>query len=153
MDEANRLQKSTKPHRQRGQQHDNACPPANLNSMENFRFAGEFEDRTPPLPRETYEQTSVVDHGRQSTPVSRPAASHLSTTTSVTSSDRSCTMPATSSSSATPVTIGSAPVTIQWEILIEYSSEVGASADPLLEYWGLPQPDTVINQGINSWVE
>ncbi len=78
MDEANHVSRKTTPHnRQRGQQGDNACQSANLNTMDNFRFAGESEDRPPPHPREAYVQTSIVDSRRQSTHVTRPTASHL----------------------------------------------------------------------------
>ncbi len=82
LDEANKVQRRTTPHnRQRGQQSDNTRQPANLNTMDNFCFTSESDDRPLPPPRETYKQTYVVDSGRQNTPVNRPTAGRPSTTT------------------------------------------------------------------------
>ncbi len=62
-------------------------------------------------------------------------------------------MPAANTSSATPVVSGSVPINIQRKSLIEVRSELGASAVPLQECWGLPEPNTVTNEGINSWMK
>lgn len=108
----------------------------NLNTVVPLRFAGESDNRSPPPRRDTYVQTSVVDHGRQSTPAIRPAASRPSTITPITSGGRPCTM-VTASSSATMVM--SSPAPIQRDGHVEGRLEVVTSAIPILDSWGLPQ--------------
>ncbi len=102
-----------------------------------------------PPPRDSYEQTSVVDRGRPGPPVSRQASSRSSATTT---SQASRTMPTATVNSASSVTTAKAPMTVDRQSLIEVEVFAGASAVPILESWGLPQPDTVTNEGINSWM-
>ncbi len=45
-----------------------------------------------------------------------------------------------------------ASMTVERQSLIEVEAVASASAVPILESWGLPQPDTVTNEGINSWM-
>ncbi len=50
LDDENQYRRLTPRSNSRGQQHDKNCQPANLNTMNRFRFAGESEDRPTPLP-------------------------------------------------------------------------------------------------------
>ncbi len=89
MDEANKIERRTTPRsKPRGQQCDNARQLSNFNTVVPLSFADESEDRPPPPPRDTYMQTSVVDHGRQSTQANRNAASRPSTSAPVVSGAR-----------------------------------------------------------------
>ncbi len=95
-----------------------------------------------PLSLDTYMQTSLVDHGRQSMTITRPAPSHLSTSTPL-------AMP-TASSSTSPVTSG--PPT-QRDEQAEAMSEPGACTIPIQDGWDLPQSGAITNESINSWID
>ncbi len=135
MDEANQHRRPQPYNRSRGKQNGNTRQPAKLNTLQDFRFAGESEDRPPPPPRDSYEQTSVVDHGRPGPPVSRQASSHPSATTPSQASRARVTptMPTATVSSASAVMTAQAPMTVERQSLIEVEAVAGASAVPILE--------------------
>ncbi len=55
------------------------------------------------------------------------------------------TVPTATLSSASAVMTAEAPITLERQSLIEVEAVASASAVPILESWGLPQPDTVTN--------
>ncbi len=132
----------------RGQHSRKNHQPANLNTIDSFRFAGESEDRPMPPPRDTHVQSSVVDLGRLIAPVNRQSYSCASTTTTSLTGRPRISRPALVASMATQRTL-----TVERQNIRKVMSVAGASAVPILESWGLPKPDTVINDGINSWIQ
>ncbi len=155
LDDENQYRRPTPHSNSRGQQRDNNRQPANLNTMNSF--AGESEDRPTPPPRDTHVQSSVVYRGRQSTPVNRQSYSRAATTTTpLTGHPRvPCTAPAATVSRPAPVasTVTQGTVTVERQNLTEVTAVAGASAVPILESWGLPQLDTITNDGINTWIK
>ncbi len=131
LDKENQYRRPTPRSNTRGQQCDKNRQPANLNTMDSFRFAGESVNR------QSY---------------SRPST----TTTSLTSRARlPRTTPAATVSRPAPVaaTAIQSTLTVERQNVREVTSVAGANDVPILPSWGLPQPDTITNDGINLWIQ
>ncbi len=102
-------------------------------------------------------QSSVVDRGRLSAPVNRQSYSRTTTTTTPLTGRPIVPHTASAATVSRPAPVGSmatqGTVTIERQNLTEVTAVAGANAVPILESWGLPQPDTITNDGINSWIQ